>query len=98
MGYNPKYKLKQKVILYFKDSDNSPVYGRIIGIRLRRSYKDAGLFQSGGMSTREIERKGFPLAYCDNVTTCDYTVVFEINDRRVIRDYNEEELIKNNTV
>jgi hypothetical protein len=95
MSYNPKFRLKQRVICYFTSTENKPVYGRVIGIKLKRSYNVAGLFQSGGMSIREIESKGFPLAYCDNVDTCEYTVIFEINGRRMAETYDEKELIKN---
>ena len=92
--YSPKFRLKQKVLCYF-NSSNKPVYGRVIGIKLLRSYKVAGLFQSGGMSTLEIERKGFPLAYCDNVDTCEYTVLYEVNGNVRDEKYREETLIKN---
>lgn len=92
--FSPKFRLKQKVICYF-NSSNEPVYGRVIGIRLLRSYKVAGLFQNGGMSTPEIERKGFPLAYCDNVDTCEYTVIYEANGTSMAGKYLEETLIKN---
>lgn len=92
--FSPKFRLRQKVICYY-NSSNKPVYGRVIGIRLLRSYKVAGLFQSGGMSTLEIERKGFPLAYCDSVDTCEYTVVYEVNGSVMNEKFREETLIKN---
>lgn len=92
--FSPKFRLKQKIICYF-NSSNKPVYGRVIGIKLLRSYKVAGLFQSGGMSTLEIERKGFPLAYCDSVDTCEYTVVYEVNGSVMTEKYGEEILIRN---
>ena len=95
-GYNPKFKLKQKVICY-KQANGVIVYGRIIGIKLRQN--NSGIFQGGGLNISEVEKKGFPLAYCDNVNDCEYEVLYtNCNRKSSTNKYYEEQLVENQSL
>lgn len=93
MMYTPKYKLKQKVACY-KQTDGVIVYGIVVGILLKRSYKSAGMFQGGGLSIPDIEKRGYLAVYKDNIDDCEYTVLYETcNGDRRWEKYSETELI-----
>lgn len=76
----PKYKLGQKILLANRNYwDHKNDTGYICGIEIRRSYNSAGLFQSGGLSTLKIERKGYIETWLDSCDEVVYKVIYTIH-------------------
>lgn len=100
MQVKPKYKLGQKIILLDTDyMDGKYDYGYITGIRVKRSYSSAGIFQWGGLSVLECERNGYLetyIKYCDEVV---YEVIREIHTTKgtsLTRDVMEDKIVPYN--
>ncbi|MBQ6816873.1 MAG: hypothetical protein IJO27_00405 [Bacilli bacterium] len=100
MRIKPKYKLGQKVILLDTGyGDKKFDYGYITGIRIKRSYNSAGIFQWGGLSVLECEANGYLetyMKYCDEVV---YEVIREIHTTKsttLTRDVLESKIVPYN--
>lgn len=100
MNVKPKFKLGQKVILLDTNYvDNKFDYGCIIGIKIKRSYTSAGLFQFGGLSMFECEKNGYPETYINHCDEVVYEVIREIHTTKSIertKDITEDKIIPYN--
>lgn len=80
MLVKPKYRLGQKVILLkTKYVDGKYDVGYVVGISVNRSYKSAGIFQTGGLSCYENNRKGLAKNYVDHIDNVVYEVVHQLH-------------------
>lgn len=80
MLVKPKYRLGQKVILLkTKYVDGKYDVGYVVGISVSRSYQSAGIFQTGGLSCYETERKGLLNNYVDHIDNVVYEVVHQLH-------------------
>ena len=100
MLVKPKYKLGQKVILLDTGYvDKKFDYGYITGIKIKRSYNSAGIFQFGGLSILDCERNGYLETYINNCDEVVYDVIREVHTTKsteITRDVMEDKIVSYN--
>ena len=100
MKVKPKYKLGQKVIIVDKSYvDGKSDVGYITGVKVRRSYNSAGLFQLGGLSMLDCERNGYLETYMKNIDEVVYQVtriIHTTGNMERTREVLEDELVSYN--
>lgn len=80
MLVKPKFRLGQKVIfIKSKYRDEKYDVGYVCGIEVKRSYGSAGIFQWGGLSYSETNRKGYAQTWIDHCDEAVYKIIHTIH-------------------